>query len=322
MSSVTVEREEMSWEEFEKLAADRQAEYLKRKEAERAASTTQSPSEAEYSVPTVIEGICPKCKKTPVKGMRDRAGNSSFGVCGSCVEAEAERKRAEEERQRRAKLNAERDGRVRNIRQLLVDCGVDAESDHLDATLDNFDPNPDREALVAAQQFVADFRRGGRPTLFLYSERPGDRIAPGGGKTHLAAAILRELLLSGDVDPHTARHLRETRMTITIRGQISSGSPEEYIDDLMRRDLLILDDVGKAKTDSAYFRELLFELIAGRDPRATIITSNHSPGELEDRDEWYAPLLSRILGKGPAVCLSGPDRRLGRRAARNLRVAP
>lgn len=29
-------------------------------------------------------------------------------------------------------------------------------------------------------------------------------------------------------------------------------------------------------------------------------------------DDWYAPLLSRWLGQGAAVCLSGPDRRLRR----------
>lgn len=324
MGSTMAERSDMSTEEFRRLSEAKQAEYERRKAAEESASTTQSPSAAEYSLPEIVEGVCPKCGETPVKGIKDRAGNTSFGVCSSCTEAAAEWERAEKERQRRVRLDAERDQRVNGIRQLLVDSGVDANSDHLDAMLDNFDPSPDRAALLAAQQFVADFRRGGRPTLFLFSERPGERVAPGGGKTHLAVAILRELLLSGDVDPRTARHVRETRMTVTIRGLINtSGRPEEYIDDLIRRELLILDDVGKAKTDSAYFRELLFELIAGREPRATIITSNHSPGELEERDEWYAPLLSRILGKGPAVCLSGPDRRLGgRRAARSLRVAP
>lgn len=273
-------------------------------------------------IPTPVTGLCPECQITEVAGVEGLDGSKRYGVCSGCTEAVAEKARAAEEAKRRAKLDSEKGERRRNIRKLLIECGVDAGSDHLDATLDNFDPRPDREALEAARQFVDRFQAGERPTLFLYSERPRESVAPGGGKSHLATAILRELLLSGDVVPASARHVRETRMTITIRGQLNPGGrPENYVDDLIRRELLILDDVGKAKTDSAYFRELLFELIAGREPRATIITSNHSPGDLEGRDEWYAPLLSRILGKGPAVCLTGPDRRLGgRTAARQLRA--
>lgn len=60
------------------------------------------------------------------------------------------------------------------------------------------------------------------------------------------------------------------------------------------------------------------ERVAGREPRATVIASNYSPEPLEEIDEWYSPLLSRLLGKGVAVCMSGPDRRL-RRVTPHLR---
>lgn len=267
------------------------------------------------ALPEIVDGVCPECQVAPVKGIRGRDGNVRFGTCTSCVELAERREREAAERARRERLESQAEERRQNIQQLLVDCGLDIDSEHLSASFETFDPRPDQLALVAARQFVSDFRAGLRPTLYLYSEREGEAIAPGNGKTHLAVAILRELLLSGDVGPRTARFVRETRMTITLRRLIRSphDAPEDYLDGLIRRELLIIDDLGKAKTDSPWLRELLFELVAGREPRATIITSNYSPERLEELDEWYSPLLSRLLGKGTAVCMGGPDRRLGRR---------
>lgn len=278
-------------------------------------STPHSPSGAARievpALPELIEGVCPECQQVPVKGVRHRDGTEAFCRCSGCVEAAEAREREEDERARREKLAAEAGERRAKITVLLVECGIDPDAGHLSASFETFDARPDGAALAAAKKFVEDFRSGRRPTLYLYSERPGEQVAPGSGKTHLAVAILRELLLSGDVTPRTARFVRETRMTITLRRMIGAGDrPEDYLDDLIRRDLLILDDVGKAKTDSAWLRELLFELVAGREPRSTVITSNFSPGQLEALDDWYAPLLSRWLGQGAAVCLSGPDRRL------------
>lgn len=304
---------------------DLQRKYVqRRRELGLPASTTPSRSEAatlNSAIPELVEGVCPTCKTTPVTGIRRRDGTEEFPRCAGCKEVAEAKEREAAERARREKLAAETEQRRANIMDLLVKCGVDPESDHLSASFETFDPRPDGAALAAAKKFVEDFRAGLRPTLFLYSERPGERIAPGSGKTHLAVAILRELLIAGDVDPRSARFVRETRMTITLRRMIGAGErPEDYLDALIRPDLLVLDDVGKAKTDGPWLRELLFELVAGREPRATIITSNYGPDQLEALDDWYAPLLSRWLGKGAAVCLSGPDRRLGRGAPQFRRV--
>ncbi|WP_373054315.1 ATP-binding protein [Thioalkalivibrio sp.] len=243
-----------------------------------------------------------------VKGSDDIA---RFGLCSDCVEARERQDREREQAERRRRIDAEADQRRARIEELLVECGLDRDADHLRATMQNFQPRPDREALQEARNFVARFRSGERPNLFLFSRRPRERIAPGSGKTHLAAAVLRELLLSGDVTPQSAAFVRETRMTITLRRMIGGGGrPEDYLDGLIRKDLLIIDDVGKAKTDTAWLQELMFELIAGREPRATIITSNFDPEQLERRDDYYIALNSRLIGKGPVLCLSGPDRRL------------
>lgn len=279
------------------------------------------PTRISALTPQIIQGTCPRCGTVPVQGVRTLAGRELLPPCPACA-IEMEREVAERaEQERRARTAAAADERRRRIRELLERCGVDAGSDHLEVSFETFRPEPDRVALETARRVVAEFQRGGRPNLYLFSKRPGEQIAAGAGKTHLAVSILRELLISGDVTPETARFVRETRLTITLRRLIQGGQPEDYLDGLIRCELLIMDDVGKAKTDSAWLRELLFELVAGREPRSTIVTSNFAPDELEARDDWYAPLLSRLIGKGPAVELSGPDWRLERRGSLTLLAA-
>lgn len=257
----------------------------------------------------IFGAVCSAGCGAPVEAVRFRTGDERIPRCTACAAAEKAARVEAEAAAEREHRDGEADERGARILQLLEECHVDTAGPHGEATLEGFDPNPDREALRAAQEFVRQFRAGERPNLFLYSKRPTEGVAPGSGKTHLAVAILRALLLSGDVTPRSARFVRETRVTITLRRLIREGAPEDYLDELIRQELLILDDVGKAKTDSPWLRELMFELVAGRESRATIITSNFSPGDLIKQDEAFRPLVSRIIAKGPAKVLVGPDRR-------------
>lgn len=134
----------------------------------------------------------------------------------------------------------------------------------------------------------------------------------GTGKTHLAAAILRERVL--DRRPHVSDIawisvpdlLLKIRATFRDRSEQSeSGIIEEYSD----CKLLVLDDMGVEKT-SEWSLQTLYTIIDRRyrEERQTIITSNLSLDELAEKlDDRIASRLSELCR---VVVLTGPDRRI------------
>ena len=128
--------------------------------------------------------------------------------------------------------------------------------------------------------------------------------APGLGKTHLSAAIAREVSERGfSVVYDTAGH---------IFGQFEQQKfgREEEADDHVERvlscDLLILDDLGSEMT-TAFVQSALYQIINTRlmERRSTIISTNLTPEGIAQR---YSPqIASRIEGEYTLLPFVGRD---------------
>jgi DNA replication protein DnaC len=138
---------------------------------------------------------------------------------------------------------------------------------------------------------------------------------PGVGKTHLAAAILRELILRNGVHglfagvPELLRAIRNTYNPDV------PGSEADVLQPVLRAELLVLDDIGKEKT-SEWVLETLNLIIDARynGKRVTIITSNFDVSEDDtDPDGLQARVGFRIFSRVKEMCetlhLDGADYR-------------
>lgn len=139
--------------------------------------------------------------------------------------------------------------------------------------------------------------------------------APGLGKTHLSAAIAREVSGKGfSVVYDTAGHVFER-----FEVQKFNREGEEADSDVARVlncDLLILDDLGTEMT-TAFVQSALYQIVNTRlmEKRSTIISTNLSPDKLAQR---YTPqLASRIEGEYQLLPFVGEDiRKLKRERSR------
>jgi len=141
----------------------------------------------------------------------------------------------------------------------------------------------------------------------------------GTGKTHLAVAYLREVLINIERDEYGILQLGQERghfleavdLFLRLRNSFndqSSGEPE-ILKPYLESPFLVLDDLGAEKV-SDYVRQSLYLLINKRygDCQETIITSNLS---LKQISENYGDrLASRIAGMGEEMSLKGKDRRM------------
>lgn len=135
----------------------------------------------------------------------------------------------------------------------------------------------------------------------------------GTGKTHMAAAIVRELVM--DLTPsHSVswvQWISAPDLLLEIRNTFRDGSERSelsVIEQYSECDLLVLDDLGAEKT-SEWSLQTLYTIIDRRyrEERQTIITSNLSLDELAEKvDDRIASRLSELCR---VVVLTGPDRR-------------
>jgi DNA replication protein DnaC len=178
-----------------------------------------------------------------------------------------------------------------------------------------FDPKPDGEALDEAKAFVKRYLEGGRPSLYIYSVRPGERLAAGTGKTHLSVAILRAILESNPEARKQVRFCYVPEMVDDYRRQFDEASrPEDLDEKYIYPELLVMDDFG-AQRLTTYAVEIINRIIYRREGRSTIYTSNLSLDEIEAKDEsgYIERATSRIAGEcQKLVKMTGPDRRLMR----------
>lgn len=228
-------------------------------------------------------------------------------VCAPCVEAE----RAEaEERQRREYEESRarrRQAREASILEILQRAGVNV-WEHGRSTLGSYDASESGPGPVqAVREWLAEVRQAGQydPVRGLYLFG-----GTGAGKTHLAVAAARELLLDPDfpadgvVFDHALRLITEIQDTYATR-----ESTEQVLERRIKARVWILDDLGtEAPSDDVVRRlTLIFSERAGR---PTLVTSNLAPDQLEGRHPELYRVASRL---GPAyfraVLVQGRDRR-------------
>jgi DNA replication protein DnaC len=151
-------------------------------------------------------------------------------------------------------------------------------------SLDNFDVRNDshRNALKISRQFVKNFPAQDVGLLFI-----GDC---GVGKTHLAVAVIQELVRTKDAPCifYDFRDLiREIQSTFTPESTLSES---DVLNPVFQSEVLVLDELG-AKRTTAWVEETVFYIINHRynHKKLTLFTSNYPDTDEEEdkRDSFY-----------------------------------
>ncbi len=185
-------------------------------------------------------------------------------------------------------------------------------------SLTNYRPQePSQErAKAAARRFVADYPAVDLGLLF---------SGPVGvGKTHLAAAILAELVDTGGL---RGVFCDFTELLARIQATFSRGS-EETEDEVLQiyrdADLLVLDELG-ARRPTEWARDVLYGLLNTRynRKRLTILTTNYGdvpekPGGETLELRVGVPVRSRLAEMCRLVEMSGKDFRREARLGERL----
>ena len=166
----------------------------------------------------------------------------------------------------------------------------------------NFDRDDRKrpELSDAAKQYAEQFPQHLKDSRGLLYYGP-----VGTGKTFLAACIANAVIDQG-------YRVRMTNFATVANDMQSTWEKDQYIKDLCRYDLLILDDLG-AERKSEYMQEIVFNVIDARS-RAhlpVIVTTNLTRPELGNpADMAYKRIYSRVLERCLAVEVDGNDRRM------------
>jgi DNA replication protein DnaC len=172
-------------------------------------------------------------------------------------------------------------------RRLMTEARIPRRYHH--CTLDDFvtyDNETLEEALVRSRKLANDFPVVGRGLFFL-----GD---PGVGKTHLAVAVLRQIILTRGargIFYDTRDLLKVIRSTYN---DAVKATELEVLKPVMDADLLVLDDLGAEKT-SEWVEETLNLIVNTRynERRVTIFTSNY-PDQPPESSAEVVTLHDRI----------------------------
>lgn len=147
-----------------------------------------------------------------------------------------------------------------------------------------------------------------------FGRRPADLLLfgkPGLGKTHLSAAIAREVSGKGfSVVYDTAGHVFERFETKKFgRDETDRDEADRDAERVLDCDLLILDDLG-TELLTAFVQSALYRIVNGRllEKKSTIISTNLMPEALGQR--YGEQTASRILGEYRLLPFVGEDIRV------------
>ena len=166
-----------------------------------------------------------------------------------------------------------------------------------------------REHMETVYDICGDFAHqfGRRPAnLLLFG-------APGLGKTHLSAAIAREVSERGySVVYDTAGHVFEQFENQKFTREDAAKS---YVERVLHCDLLILDDLGSEMT-TAFVQSALYQIVNTRllERRSTIINTNLMPEQIAAR--YSQQIASRVEGEYQLLPFVGEDIRVQKKRRR------
>lgn len=154
--------------------------------------------------------------------------------------------------------------------------------------------------LNKCRSFAESFPCGGESLLFIGRT--------GLGKTHLSLAIANQVAKSGAAVAYASAQDLVDRAERAKFGR-DMGGDAQFVQGALTCDLLILDDLG-TEFSSQMAAATLFQVVNTRllERRSTIISSNLSPQELQER--YSERLASRILCSYAALPFAGNDVRL------------
>lgn len=143
----------------------------------------------------------------------------------------------------------------------------------------------------------------------------------GAGKTHLAVAVLSELIETKGV---RGLFCDVTGLLERLQATYSRGSDEDastIVEPFREADLLVLDELG-ARRPTDWVRDVLYGLLNARynQRRVTIVTTNFGDGPVPGGETLEGrlglPVRSRLAEMCQVVVLDGPDFRREVRPAR------
>lgn len=171
-------------------------------------------------------------------------------------------------------------------------------------------------AQSAAMRMLKEWRPG-EPArgLILFGE-------VGRGKTHLAVALLRSLILTQGA---SARFIEFTHLVADLKASFERGNSNEILDPLGSVDVLVIDELGKGRSTglTEFEGTVLDEIVSRRynAMKAVVATTNYGPaaeGEVDPRTGMRTSALvervgERVFSRLVETCdftrLDGADRR-------------
>jgi len=176
-------------------------------------------------------------------------------------------------------------------------------------TFDNFDRKRQPNAFAMCKKYAAEFARLREEGKSLFLVGP-----VGTGKSHLAFAILNELIRTGI--PGMAATVPDLMDELRPKNS-EGGENDEKVRALKTIDFLVLDDLG-AQKNSDWVTERLFVILnsryAGMLP--TVITSNNYLEELERILGWRR-IVDRLIEMCDMIEFHGASYRQERRRGDN-----
>lgn len=245
--------------------------------------------------------VCPHCGRPleaewvefppALKGKFGKEGEWDYHPCTPDCEARKERREWEAMR------------RNHRIEVLKERSGISKRLEH--CTFDNFDApagSDARKAFAKVADYMTSWRENREAGKGLYFCG-----GVGTGKTHLAVALMNELIRTERV-PSLFVTVPELMDSLRSGYQEPGGEIEEWMESVKNAEFLVMDDLGSERV-TQWVRERMFVIINYRYSEAlpTVFTSNTGPKDLAAQLGKRA--ASRMIEMCEWIPLEGPDHR-------------